>query len=156
MRPLYGFLKVLPSLSILFMIMGCCNLGIGNYSFLPALFLAPIYYWLVFRPDCLPLWSLFIIGLFYDAFMGYDLGFSCLLLMGSAFVGQYIRPLLNPDRFLLIWGGFSIYSLGYIILYGFFTSGGLPLFVSWIYGVILYPFVAWALSHLHLRLQSYV
>lgn len=156
MKSLHRFLKTLPFLSVLFMIMGCCGLSLGGYPLLPGLFLIPIYYWLVYRPHWLPLWSLFGIGLFYDALLRDELGFSCLLLMGSAFLGQYIRPLLNPDQFFLIWGGFSIYSLGYMILYGSFSSGSLPLLVSWIYGVILYPILAWALNHLHVRLQSYV
>ncbi|OJW52668.1 MAG: hypothetical protein BGO67_09380 [Alphaproteobacteria bacterium 41-28] len=155
MKPLHHFLKTLPLLSVLFMIMGCCGLSLGDYPLLPALFLTPVYYWLVFHPSWLPVWGLFGVGLFYDALFGYELGFSCLLLMGSSFLGQYVRPLLNPDRFLLIWCGFGIYSLGYLILYGVLSSGGLPILVSWIYGVILYPLVAWVLSHLHLRLQSY-
>ncbi len=155
MKSLLFFLKAFPSLSVLFLLMGGCSSTIGGYSLLPSFFLIPVYYWLVFRPDWLPLWSLFGIGLFYDALMGYELGFSSLLLMGSSFLGQYTRPLLNPHRFLLIWGAFGIYSLGYIFVFGFFISGGLPLLVSWMYGVILYPLIAWLLSHLHLRLQSY-
>lgn len=150
------FLKVLPFFSVLLVIIGGCSLRIGIYPLLPALFLIPTYYWLVFRPDWLPLWSLFGIGIFYDSLMGYELGFSSLLLMLSAFLGQYVRPLLNPHRFLLIWGAFALYSLGYIILYGILTHGRLPLFVSWIYGVILYPLIAWIINHFHLRLQAYV
>ncbi len=155
MKSFHHFLKIFPFLSVLFILIGCCSLSLGGYPLLPALFLIPVYYWLVFHPNWLPLWSLFGIGLIYDALLGYELGFSCLLLMGSAFLGQYVRPLLNPNRFLLIWGGFGIYSLGYMILYSFFSTGDLPFLVSWIYGVSLYPLVVWPLSQLHLRLQSY-
>ena len=154
MKLLHRFLKTFPSLSIFFLIMGGSSLTLGGYPLLPSFFLIPVYYWLVFRPDWLPLWSLFGIGLFYDSLLGYELGFSSLLLMGSSLLGQYIRPLLSSHRFLLIWGAFGIYSLGYIIIFGFFTSGGLPLFVSWMYGVILYPLIASLFSHLHVRLQS--
>lgn len=150
------FLKILPFCSVLLVIILGCSLRIGAYPLLPALFLIPVYYWLVFRPDWLPLWGLFGIGIFYDSLMGYELGISSLLLMLSAFLGQYIRPLLNPHRFLLIWGAFVLYSLGYIILYGIVTSGKMSLLVSWIYGVILYPLIAWIINHFHLRLQAYV
>jgi len=115
MRSLHYFQTAIPSLTILFMILGCSSLNVGSYPLLPAVFLIPIYYWLVFRPNWLPLWSLFGIGLFYDGLIGNEYCFSCLLLMGSSYLGQHVRPLLNPNRFLLIWGGFSIYSLGYMI-----------------------------------------
>lgn len=149
-------LQTLPFLSIICLILGGCSLTLGGYPLLPVLFLIPVYYWLVFRPDWLPLWSLFGIGLFYDSLMGYDLGFSSLLLMGSAFLGQYIRPILSPYQFSRIWGVFGIYSLVYVILYGVLTPGRMTLLVSWGHGVILYPLIAWALSHLHRRLQFYV
>lgn len=148
--------KVLPFLTVLFTIMAGCSLRIGGYPLLPALFLIPVYYWLVFRPGWLPLYSLFSVGIFYDALMGSDLGISSLLLMLSMAVGYYVRPLLNPQHFFLVWGSFCFYSLSYLILYGAFSSGGLSLLFSWIYGAVLYPLIAWVLSHLHLRLQSYV
>ena len=156
MKILLYFIKTLPFFSILFIILIGCNLRIGGYPLLPALFLIPIYYWFIFRPDWLPLWSLFGIGLFYDALMGTDLGVSSLLLVISTVGGYSIRPLITPQHFFLVWGTFCFYSLCYVILYGFLVSGGLPLLFSWVYGVVLYPLIAWALSHLHLRLQSYV
>jgi len=155
MRPLHRFLKTLPFFSVLFFIVGGSTLSLGGYPLLPALFLIPVFYWLIFRPEWLPLWSLFGIGLFYDALMGYELGFSSLLLMASVFAGQYVRPFLSSYQFLLIWGAFGLYSFGYLILYGIVMSAGFPLLVSWIYGFILYPLVTWGLSHLHLRLHSY-
>lgn len=149
-------LNLLPFFSVLFIIMVGCDLRIGEYPLLPALLLIPIFYWLIFRPNWLPLWSLFGIGIFYDTLMGSELGFSSLLLMLSAVAGHYIRPLLTPQHFFLMWGSFCFYSFCYLILYGILVSGGLPLLFSWIYGVLLYPLIAWTLSHLHLRLQAYV
>ena len=156
MKPFLCLLKTLPFWSVIFLIIGGSNLRIGEYPVLPALFLIPIYYWLVFRPDWLPLWSLFIIGIFYDALMGTDLGLTSLLLMLSTLVGYYVRPLLNPQYFLLIWGIFCFYSFCYLSLYGFLTSGGISLLFSWLYGILLYPLMAWPLSHLHKRLQIHV
>lgn len=150
------FLRSFPFFSILFIIMGGCSLRIGGYPLLPALFLIPVYYWLLFRPDWLPLWSLFILGIFYDALLGSDLGFSSLLLMLSNIAGHYARPLLNPQHFYLIWGGFCFYSLCYLSLYGILVPGGIPLIFSWIYSVFLYPLLSWSLNYLHLRLQPYV
>lgn len=155
MRPFRYVFKTLPLFSVLIILMGGCTIRIGGYPLLPAFFLIPIYYWLIFRPDWLPLWSLFGIGLFYDSLMGYELGVSSLLLMMSSILGPYARPLISSLHFPLIWGAFGVYSLGYLILYGFFVSGGFPLVFSWVYGVVLYPPVAWVLSRLHIRLQAY-
>lgn len=156
MRSTHRLLKTLPFFSIIFTIMVGCSLRIEGYPLLPALFLIPVYYWLVFRPDWLSPWALFVIGLFYDSLFGNELGCSSILLVLSSILGHYIRPFLSPHHFFSTWGAFGLYSFGYLTFYGFFVSGGVPLFISWGYGLLLYPLVAWVLSHLHLRLQSYV
>jgi rod shape-determining protein MreD len=156
MKPLPLFFKTLPFCSVLFLIMVGCSFQIGGYPLLPSLYLIPIYYWIIFRPDWLPLWSLAGIGLFYDSLMGCELGFSSLLLMFSSVIGIYVRPFLTSLYFLLIWGAFSLFSFGYLFIYGLFLGFAFPLFISWVYGVILYPGFAWILSHLHFRIQSYV
>lgn len=148
--------KILPIYSLFIPIIGGANLRIGGFPLLPALFLIPVYYWLVFRPDWVPLWSLFIAGLFYDALMGTELGISSVLLMVSTLVGYYVRPFLSPQRFYLMWGIFCFYSFCYLLLYGVLTSGGWPLVFSWIYGALFYPLLAWFLSYLHMRLASHV
>lgn len=155
MKLLSFFLQCIPSFSVLFLIMGGSNLSLGGYPLLPALFLTAVYYWIIFRPEALPVWVLFGIGLFYDSLMGYDLGLSSLLLMLSWFAGHYSRPLFLSRYFYFVWGAYCLYSFVYLFLYGLFMGGGFPLFVSWIYGVFLYPSIAWGLSILHLRLRAY-
>lgn len=148
--------KLFPFLTLLLILFMTCSIRLGGYPVLPAVFIIPVFYWIVFRPDLVTLWGLFILGLVYDSLLGYDLGFTSLILMLSSLLCEYIRPYLNPNRFVLIWGAYSLYSFVYIIVYCLLGSGGIPLFVSWIYGVILYPLIAWMLSHLHLRIQKYV
>jgi rod shape-determining protein MreD len=148
-------LKILPFLSLLVAILGVSCLTLGGYPLLPSLFLIPVYYWLVYRPDLIPLLSLFFLGFFYDALLGNEFGISSALLVTSSFFAQYFRPFLNPHLFHYIWGGFIIYSLGYMGLYALLTWGGFPLLISWIYGLVLYPLVAWSLGTLHARVQSY-
>jgi rod shape-determining protein MreD len=156
MRVLPYLFKILPMVSIVLLIMGGSDLCIGGYPLQPSLFLIPVFYWLVFRPDWIPLWGLFGIGIFYDALMNNILGLSALLLMVSAVANYHLRPLLTPQSFHLIWGSFCFYSLCYLGLYGILTGGRMPLFFSWIYGVIFYPLIAWALSQLHGKLQAHV
>jgi cell shape-determining protein MreD len=156
MKALRTLYHLIPFFTVLVLILGGASLRIGDYPLLPSLFLIPIFYWLVFRPGWLPLWSLCCLGVIYDALMGHDIGLTSLLLMTSAIASHMLRPYLNPDRFLLIWGSYCAYSFVYMVLYALFISGGLPLFVSWIYGIILYPLLSWVLSHVYARIQVYV
>ncbi len=156
MKPFHHLLKIIPFLSVLFLVTGGTSLRLAAYPLLPALYLIPVYYWIVFRPEGLPLWSLFGMGLFYDGLMGNELGVSSVLLMLSGVVGPYVRPFLISYSFPLIWAAFGVYSFIFLFLYGLFLGGGGALLVSWFYGVVLYPPFAWILSHLSLRLRSYV
>jgi rod shape-determining protein MreD len=156
MKPFYHLLRSIPFLSVLFLVMGGASLRLAGYPLLPALYLIPVYYWLIFRPEGLPLWSLFGIGLIYDSLMGNELGFSSVLLMGSGFLGPYTRPLLLSLSFSLIWGAFGVYSFLFLLVYGLFMGGDVSLIVSWFYGFVLYPILVWMLSHLYLRLHAHV
>ena len=147
--------KSLPLISVLCTFMAGAALSLGNYPLLPSFFLIPIYYWLIYRPDLLPLWLLCFIGLFYDALFANEIGISSVLLMGSFFLGQYVKPLLRPDQFYYIWGGYVFYSFGYLFLYALLTSRGFPILISWIYGILFYPLVARGLNFLHLRLNTH-
>jgi rod shape-determining protein MreD len=155
MKSFQFILKGLPFFTLIVTILAGSAVRLGEYPMMPAIFLIPVYYWLVFRPDRLPLWSLFGAGLFYDALMNHELGLSSFLLMASAIFGHSIRPFLIPHNFLFMWAIFGIYSLLYLTIYGIFVSGGLPFLVSWGYGLLFYPLMAFGLSHLQLRLQSY-
>lgn len=156
MKLVPSFLKLLPFLSLFPLIMIGSLWHIADFPLMPALLLIPIYYWLVYHPSWLPLGGLFVIGLVYDVLMGHALGLSSILLMGSTLLGHYTRSSLSPDNFLLIWLGFVFFSGGYLFLYALCVSGGIGLFVSWIFGLILYPLVVWFVSHLHLWIQNYV
>ncbi len=156
MKLLSPLFNLIPCLTVLVMVLGGCLLRFGEYPLLPALFLIPIFYWLIFRPDLLPLWCLFIIGLYYDGLLGHELGLTSLLLISSAFLSSYMRPYLSPHNFLLTWGTFCIYSLAYICLFCLLSRCGISLLLSWLYGVILYPLVSWTLSQFHVRIQKHV
>ncbi|EKE08922.1 MAG: hypothetical protein ACD_16C00235G0018 [uncultured bacterium] len=156
MKLVPNFLKVLPLLSLFSIMMIGSSWHIAGFPLMPTLLLIPVYYWLVYHPSWLPQEGLFVIGLVYDVLMGHALGVSSILLMGSTIVGRYSRSSLRPDKFLLIWLGFVFFSGGYLLLYALCFSGGIELFVSWIFGVILYPLVVLFLSHLHLWIQSHV
>lgn len=142
-----------PFLSLLGFLFTGSSLKIGGFPLLPTFFLAPLYYWILFRPDDLPLWSLWGLGLIYDALLGNPLWVSPLLLIASWIGGQYARPLVASYKFPLLWVIFCLYSFVYLFFYNLGVRGGIAFFVSWIYGVCLYPLIASLLSVLHVRLR---
>ncbi len=156
MKAVKSLYHIIPFLTVLVLIIWGGALRLGGYPLLPSLFLIPIFYWLVFRPKWLPLWSLCCLGVIYDALMGHEIGLTSLLLMTSAIASHFLRPYLSPDQFMLTWGAYAAYSFVYTVLYALLSSGGLPLFVSWIYGIIVYPLLSWALSHVYVRIQVHV
>lgn len=156
MKFIANSLKLLPLFTLLFIIMIGSSWQIGGFPLMPAFLLIPVYYWLVYHPSWLPLAGLFVMGILYDSLMAHSLGLTSFFLMLSAFLGPPIRSYLRPDKFPLIWFGFGVFSGTYLLLYSLIVSGDFVLFVSWINGIILYPLVAWILSHLHGRIQKYV
>ena len=150
------FLKCCPTVCVLFLILWGCSVQVNGYPLLPALYLIPVYYWLIFRPSWLPIASLVGIGLFYDALMGRELGLSSALLLFSSYALSYGHLLLGQHGFYLTWVLFSVYSFVCLGIYGLYGTHLVPLCGSWLYGILLYPFITWGLSHLHLRLRSYV
>jgi len=156
MRALSFLFTLVPTLTILLLIMGSCGLCIGTSPLLPASFLTAVFYWRLFSPRALPLLSLLIIGLFYDALLGHELGLSSALLVGTSLLGNKVRPSLLSHNFWVVWGSFALYSLGYIGLYALFLKGTLALLLSWGYAALLYPAVSWILAHLQSRLHVYV
>lgn len=148
-------LKTLPFFSILCLMAEGSHLTLSGYPLLPALFLIPLYYWTMYTPSLLPLWSLLGLGLFYDTLLKHPLGFTSLLLLGTALLAQYVRPYLTSYHFPVIWCTFCLYSLTYFFLHYLFLSGEMFPFVSWVYGILLYPSLTWIFTRLYLRLRVY-
>lgn len=149
-------LKGIPTICVVVFILCGCSLQADNMPLLPALYLIPVYYWLVFRPEWLPIGSLLGIGFFYDGIMGRELGLSAALLLFSSFALSYGRLFLGHHGFYVMWALFCVYSCVCLGIYGLYGASFYPLAVSWISSIVLYPLLMWCLSYVHLRLQSYV
>jgi rod shape-determining protein MreD len=84
----------------------------GYTALTPALTLMAIYHWTIYRPDLLPPFALFGIGVAYDLLSGGPPGVTALLfLVSRAAVLRCRRRFLNR-AFPLIWGGFTVLTAG--------------------------------------------
>lgn len=113
-----GINAVIPFLTILMLIILMVlpyNLPLIS-DIMPFLTLISVYYWSVFKPEFLPIWVVFILGVLQDILMGSPLGLMPLLLI---IVQQFIfiqgRQFLERD-FIFNWFVFVMLVIGFGIM----------------------------------------
>lgn len=120
---------------------------------MPFLTLIGVYYWSVFKPEFLPIWVVFILGVLQDILMGSPLGLMPLLLI---VVQQFIffqgRQFLERD-FIFNWFVFVMLVIGFgIMSWGISSLYFRTLLDYWdVLGQILmtiafYPVITWLLG----------
>lgn len=124
----------------------------GFAELAPMLPVMAIYYWSLHRPELLPFWAVFLIGLVIDALTGGTLGFNALMLL---LVSAFMRPqqrYLAERGFAVHWVIFMIvvtifeflrWLLMAAIAHKFLSLGDPALRV--LLAVALYPCLSWFL-----------
>ena len=149
-----GINAVIPFLTILmliFLMVLPYNLPLIS-DIMPFLTLIGVYYWSVFKPEFLPIWVVFILGVLQDILMGSPLGLMPLLLI---VVQQFIffqgRQFLERD-FIFNWFVFVMLVIGFgIMSWGISSVYFRALLDYWdVLGQILmtiafYPVITWLL-----------
>jgi rod shape-determining protein MreD len=74
----------------------------------PALSLAAVYFFAIYRPSLLPAPAVFGVGLFQDSLLGLPFGLSALILLGVYGVVVSQRAAFRGRPFLIAWAGFAI------------------------------------------------
>ena len=113
-----------------------------------------IFYWSIYRPDLLPMWAVFVLGVLADIVLDMPLGVSSLLylLIRGIVVGQRRFFLTNP--FPMTWAAFAVIALGvmglewmlFILLHGEAVD---PQILLWQYVILLglFPLVTVFLAY---------
>lgn len=116
----------------------------------PDIILIAIYYWAVYRPDLLPFWMVFLIGLLQDLLSGDALGVSSLVFLAvyGAVVAQ--RRFFISRSFMMIWAGFIVVAGGVVILswalHGLILGRAVhmgPAVFQYLTSIAAYPLLAW-------------
>jgi rod shape-determining protein MreD len=112
----------------------------------PAIDLIAIYYWTLARPNRVPLWVLFLLGLVVDSFSTAMLGSHAILYLMGYGLARLIRHRMEAPTILPMWGVFAAW-LGIILLAEWTLAGvqneelppisSLPL--QWMISLFLYP-----------------
>lgn len=75
-----------------------------------------IFFWTIFKPELLPLFTLLGVGVVSDSIQGLPLGFHSLLFLCSSIILLSQRSFLYHQSFPLIWAVFGLSLIFYKIL----------------------------------------
>lgn len=138
---------------IMFVILSVVPLPSPGGTAGPAFVMMAVYYWTIQRPDLLPAWAVFSIGLFEDLLTGGRLGVAALtlLIVHIAVAGQRRFFLSRP--FAAAWWGFMIVAgialllqwIASAIAFGHRAGLGSVVF-QYALSLALYPAVAWLMA----------
>lgn len=105
------------AITLLLVVLGAVRLPVAGYATVVPLFsLCAVFFWAVYRPQLLPAWLVFVIGLVQDALSGTPLGLSAImLLIVYGMVASQRRFFMNKP-FTLIWAGFTLIALIAIVV----------------------------------------
>ena len=139
------------ALTVLLIVFGMVPLGVPNFApIMPALGVIAVFFWLVYRPDLMPAWAVFLIGLVQDLLGGGALGVGVfvLLVVYAALAGQ--RRYLAQANFFLVWLAFLPVAAGAFVLTWLFNSlivdallAPGPAALQYLSTVAFYPGIAW-------------
>ena len=107
------------------------------------------FYWSIYRPDVVPLWSIFMFGTVLDLLSGLPLGLNAFSLMAVCWVIRDQRVVLVTQPFLMIWLLFVVFcgveALMKWFLFGlasFQWGDAMALLPDIIFGVLAYPLIS--------------
>ena len=103
--------------TLLMVILGAVPVPVAGYAAVVPLFaLCAVFFWAVYRPDLMPPWLVFVIGLTQDALAGTPFGLNAImLLIVYGMVASQRRFFLNKP-FTLVWWGFMLVALIAIVV----------------------------------------
>lgn len=120
---------------------------------MPFLALAAVFYWSVFRPDLLPPWAIFLLGLFQDLITGIPVGAGVLSLLIVYLTVTAQRRFFSSASFFMLWISFILIAalatlllwLASCFLLGQFIDPA-PVLLQYLTTIAVYPCLAWLLG----------
>lgn len=147
--------NLLPFIATLLLILiGMVPLGVPDLSpVVPSLALVAVYYWIVYRPSLMPVWAVFLVGLFHDLLAGGPVGVGILsLLLAYGMVGGVRRYMVNAS-FLVIWFVFAVVAAAALFCNWALTSlvearliEPEPAVFRYLTTMAVYPCLAWVFA----------
>lgn len=129
----------------------------------PMLTVMAVFYWSIYRPELLPPWIAFAIGLLQDLVSGGPVGMTALILvLVAAYVATQRRVFLTRS-FMVGWGGFALIALavaaGSWALASLYFGGVMrpaPILLQAMATVMLYPALVWLLGRAQIAMMRQI
>ena len=83
----------------------------GYMQIAPVLALISIYHWAIYRPNLLPIFAVFILGLLQDLLLGTPVGLYVLVFLTVHGVVLSQRRFFVGKSFIFFWFGFAVISM---------------------------------------------
>ena len=119
----------------------------------PVLPLMGVYYWAIYRPDLLPAWAAFLVGVLYDILAGTPLGVHALVLLLVQGVSAGQRRFFLGKSFMVAWWAFGLLAAGSAglswILVAILSGQILdprPVLFQYVLTLGLFPLLTWVLA----------
>lgn len=147
------------ALSLLILLFSHIPVGLpGAVSFTPFLPLVCVFYWGVHRPDLMPGWAVFVLGLLHDILSGGAFGVGTFTLLASYGLVATQRRFLVGFGVGLLWLSFAVLALLASIMVWLLTMMVLgvllnpaPLAYQYVLTVAVYPLLAWVFARTQRR-----
>lgn len=125
----------------------------GLAGIAPMLPLMGVYYWAIYRPDLLPAWLAFVIGLLYDIVAGTPLGVNGLVMLLVQGTAASQRKFFLGKSFAVTWWAFALLTGGAIglawllmsVLLGR-TIDPVPVVFEYLMTLCFFPILTWLLA----------
>lgn len=123
---------------------------------MPMFVLISVYYWAIYRPDLMPMFLIFLLGILHDLLGGGLVGLQAFILLAAyGFVSRQ-RRFFHGKSFGVVWWGFMLVGLFAAILQWGFVAGierqlvsPWPVFFSYLLSVAFFPIVALMMVAVH-------
>jgi len=119
----------------------------------PMLPLMGVYYWAIYRPDLLPAWAAFVIGLLADGLAGTPVGVNALVMLLVQGTAASQRRFFLGKSFTVTWWAFGLLTGGAIglqwilvsALVGHTLDAGAVIF-EYLLTLACFPLLTWTLA----------
>ena len=140
-------------LTLIMVIVSMVPMHVPEYArVVPLLSLMAIYHWAVFRPELLPAFAVFVIGLLQDILSGTPIGVHALVFLIVYGLVLSQRRFLAGKSFAVVWLGFSLVASGAAVLswilvsaYNVVLVDPRPVFFQYLMTLGTFPLLGWFL-----------
>lgn len=145
------------AVTLILVLVGVTPTHLPYYSAIaPMLPLASVYYWGVHRPDLMPMWLIFLVGLLHDVLTDSPIGLHAAILLLCQWVLLRQRRFLAGRPFAMLWFGYVVVVVGVGLLewigtglYDLAVAPARPVLIRAVLTIALFPPLAWLFIQVH-------